>query len=74
MTTPTERAAAVLRTREFLEMLACPENDTVPPEIPSRAKTLLRHYPFDYEIELTCAALPMCWQMPGRHGNVWDAR
>lgn len=62
MTTPTERAAAVLRTRGFLEKLAFANEKAVPRELSLEAETLLRHFPTKYEIELTGAAFPTCWQ------------
>lgn len=66
MTTPTERATAVLRTYDFLEMLSRSQDNSVPEEISLQAETLLRHYPSEFEIELTSKAFPTCWQMPVR--------
>lgn len=63
MTTPTERTAAVQKTRAFLEMLAHGEGNNVSQDIALRAETLLRHYPSDLELELTSAVYPTCWQM-----------
>lgn len=46
MTTPYERARAVLKTRVFLQEL-CSEQDTpdVPESVQREARALLRHYP-----------------------------
>lgn len=64
MTTPSERTAAVLRTRAFLMELANPSVDAIPPDVASIAQSLLRHYPGLADIELTCAMYPGCWEMP----------
>ncbi|PHP85809.1 hypothetical protein CFB52_027190 [Burkholderia sp. AU18528] len=64
MTTPSERTAAVLRTRAFLVELSRLPPDTIPRDVASAAKRLLRHYPGPADIELTCAMYPACWEMP----------
>ncbi|KAB0641658.1 MULTISPECIES: BPSL0761 family protein [Burkholderia cepacia complex] len=64
MTTPSERTAAVLRTRTFLMELGNPAACGIPREIASAAESLLRHYPSLSDIELTCAMYPTCWEMP----------
>ncbi|WP_081067971.1 BPSL0761 family protein [Burkholderia territorii] len=64
MTTPSERTAAVLRTRTFLMELGNPAACGIPREIASAAENLLRHYPSLVDIELTCAIYPTCWEMP----------
>ncbi|WP_111517031.1 BPSL0761 family protein [Cupriavidus phytorum] len=69
MTTPTERAAAVLGTRDFLERLAHVGDDSISRNIALQAETLLRHYPSNSEMEVICLALPTCWQMPVRQKN-----
>lgn len=64
MTTPSERTAAVLRTRAFLMELAVPSANEIPRDVASVAESLLRHYPGLADIELTCAMYPECWEMP----------
>ncbi|KVR68962.1 hypothetical protein WK21_19695 [Burkholderia cepacia] len=64
MTTPSERTAAVLRTRAFLMELAGPSANEIPRDVASVAERLLRHYPGLADIELTCAMYPACWEMP----------
>lgn len=64
MTTPSERTAAVLRTRAFLVELSRPSVDAIPRDVASVAECLLRHYPGLADIELTCAMYPACWEMP----------
>ncbi|WP_081059209.1 BPSL0761 family protein [Burkholderia anthina] len=64
MTTPSERTAAVLRTRAFLVELSRSPADAIPRDVASVAQSLLRHYPGLADIELTCAMYPACWEMP----------
>lgn len=64
MTTPSERTAAVLRTRAFLVELSRLSVDAMPRDVVSVAENLLRHYPSLADIELTCAMYPGCWEMP----------
>ncbi|AFQ52176.1 BPSL0761 family protein [Burkholderia cepacia] len=64
MTTPSERTAAVLRTRAFLMALSKPSVNAVPRDVVLAAENLLRHYPSLADIELTCAMYPTCWEMP----------
>ncbi len=55
MTLPYERLRAVLYTREFLfDLLAPSKTPKVPKEIRERAKSLLRHYPFEAEMDMVC--------------------
>ncbi len=49
MTTPYERAQAVIRTREFLEDLA--SGRLKAKDLPIRARSLLWHYPDAYDLE-----------------------
>jgi hypothetical protein len=67
MTTPDERARAVFRTRYFLENLARP-SACVPASVRLQAEALLRHFPDEADIELTCRAFPTWWQMPASRG------
>ncbi|RQR26497.1 BPSL0761 family protein [Burkholderia sp. Bp9142] len=64
MTTPSERTAAVLRTRAFLVELSRSPAGTIPPDVASVAESLLRHYPGLADMELTCAVYPARWEMP----------
>ncbi len=66
MTMPDERAAAVMRTREFLIRLAPSADGFVPDAVRMDAQTLLRHYPCVDDIALTCENYPRWWQMPLR--------
>jgi hypothetical protein len=52
MTLPTERTNAVLKTEKFLLDLCNPKaTPRVPKEVRERARSLLRHYPSDYDME-----------------------
>jgi len=52
MTLPTERTDAVLRTEKFLLDLCNPKTTPrVPKEVRDRARSLLRHYPSQYDME-----------------------
>jgi hypothetical protein len=54
MTIPSERTRAVLYTQDFLKDLLDPtKTPRVPKEIRRRAHSLLRHYPSDYDMEVT---------------------
>lgn len=56
MTMPHERFAAVNRTREFLLDLMNPKaTPRVPRAIRLRARALIKHYPWDYHVELWAA-------------------
>jgi hypothetical protein len=53
MTLPDERTRAILYARKFLLDLMTPsETPRVPREIRDRARSVLRHYPMPYEVEL----------------------
>ena len=51
MTLHTERANALRRAREFLEDLMLRKYPRTPLVIRERARCILRHYPFDSEID-----------------------
>ena len=54
MTIPIERTRAVLNTRDFLRDLLDPKKTPrIPKEVRRRAGSLLRHYPSDYDLEIT---------------------
>jgi hypothetical protein len=63
MTMPHERTRAVLCTRDFLESIARPSSG-VPEAIRFHAQALLRHYPTEADLDLTCKAFPLWWEMP----------
>lgn len=54
MTIPTERTRAVVYTEQFLVDLMDPrKTPRVPRDIRRRAAALLRHYPSQYDMEIT---------------------
>lgn len=56
MTIPVERTRAVLYTQDFLMDLLDPKKTPrVPKEVRRRAGSLLRHYPSDFDLEITVA-------------------
>jgi hypothetical protein len=55
MTLPYERLRAVNKTREFLfDILIPSKTPRIPKEIRQRARSLLKHYPFESELEMVC--------------------
>lgn len=55
MTVPYERKSAVNRTRKFLYDLMDPKaTPRVPKDIRLQARSLLRHYPSDFDMEMAC--------------------
>lgn len=50
MTTPAQRAHALVSTREFLVNLSNGAYKGAPKHIRNKAKTLLRHYPWDTNV------------------------
>lgn len=59
MTTPSERTNSIMDTKRFLERLL---NRRLEPDVPDAVRkyalALLRHYPFEMEIEMAHHALP----------------
>ena len=54
MTIPSERTRAVVHTEQFLcDLLDPRKTPLVPKEIRLRAASLLRHYPSQYDMEVT---------------------
>jgi len=54
MTLPIERKQAVIRTRQFLLDLLDPKmTPKVPKAIREQAYRCLKHYPLDYDVEMT---------------------
>lgn len=66
MTTPEERTRAVVRTRDFLELLAGADAVEIPGLVQSTAVCLLRHYPLNIDLDFSAAVLPTVWAPPGR--------
>lgn len=59
MTIPAERYRAVKRTHEFLqELLDAKATPRVPREIRQRARSLLKHYPRYYDMEIAAEKAP----------------
>lgn len=55
MTLPYERLRAVNYTRQFLRDLLDPSvTPRVPKNIRERARSLLKHYPWEAEMEMVC--------------------
>jgi len=52
MTQPSERSAAMLQTRQFLQHLSIAGVPRVPQAVREEAKALLRHYPCVADIEI----------------------
>ncbi|MFX1803105.1 hypothetical protein PWR66_05515 [Paraburkholderia sp. A1RO-5] len=61
MTTPHERTRAVVQTREFLEKLASGGAPIDHQKVQDEAIRLLRHYPLDFDLEISSTALPSVW-------------
>ena len=59
MTMPRERTVAVKNTEAFLLSLCNPkETPRVPQAIRQRARSLLKHYPSDYDMEEAAMLVP----------------
>lgn len=62
MTLPYERSRAVVQTEKFLLDLVDPrKTPRVPKGIRQRAKWCLKHYPTEFEMELTANNYPDMW-------------
>jgi hypothetical protein len=63
MTLPDERYRAVRQTRLFLQDLITPGKiSRVPRSVREQARSLLRHYPGDYDMWQACQAAPGVFQ------------
>ncbi len=63
MTLPDERYRAVVQTRRFLLDLCNPEHTPrVPKLIRETAKSMLRHYPSDWDLQRAARACPEVFQ------------
>lgn len=59
MTIPVERLMSVVNTEKFLVSLCRPkETPGVPRVVRERAKSLLRHYPNEFYMQLACEQAP----------------
>lgn len=59
MTLPDERYRSLVQTRRFLLDLCNKEHTPrIPKLIRDTARSMLRHYPSDYELDRLCAAAP----------------
>jgi hypothetical protein len=64
MTTPEQRTASVLATRDFLKTLAEGKTYEVPGAVRALATGLLISYPTPTEILLSSLASPEIWALP----------
>jgi hypothetical protein len=65
MTLPDERYRAVRMTRLFLQDLLIPGKiPRVPKVVRQQARSLLRHYPIDFDMWLACQQAPDIFQDP----------
>ena len=63
MTLPDERFRAVINTEKFLlELLDPKKTPRVPKHIRKQALWCLRHYPSQYEMEMTAEKYPEMWR------------
>lgn len=59
MTLPDERYRSLVRTKEFLiELMSAQDTPRVPKVIRQRARSLLRHWPDNYHLELMAREMP----------------
>lgn len=59
MTLPDERYRSLVRTKEFLiELMSSQDTPRVPKVIRQRARSLLRHWPDNYHLELMTREMP----------------
>lgn len=68
MTVPIERTNAVLNTEKFLLDLLRPSvTPRVPKEVRERARSLLRHYPSSFDMDVISEREDSCEQITVRH-------
>lgn len=59
MTLPDERYRSLVQTKKFLyALMNASETPRVPKDIRNRARSLLRHFPDDYHLDLMCENMP----------------
>lgn len=62
MTLPNERTRAVVAAREFLrDLLNSSRTPRVPKAVRERARSVLRHFPWDMHIDEAAELLPEVW-------------
>lgn len=62
MTMPLERTNAVNRVREFLrKLLVASETPRIPKSVRLEAKSLLKHYPSEYDLIRSAFKCPEVW-------------
>ena len=65
MTLPDERYRAVKNARQFLRDLMDPKKTPrVPRAIRLQARSVLKHYPADYDMDLAAFTLPKVFEKP----------
>lgn len=63
MTLPDERYRAVIYTRKFLmDLLDARATPRIPKELRERARSCLRHYPSDWDLQRAADACPEVFQ------------
>ena len=62
MTLPDERYRAVKYAQQFLSRLAGGEIPRVPKAVRDEARSILRHYPSDYDMQRAAAGAPEVFQ------------
>ena len=69
---PSERAEAVLNTRQFLvELLDPKKTPRVPMAVRTQASRCLRHYPSEYHITRAKELSPEVWGAHEKSGDFW---
>jgi hypothetical protein len=62
MTLPDERYRAVKSAQQFLARLAGGEYPRTPKAVREEARSILRHYPLDYDLQRAAEAAPSVFQ------------
>ena len=62
MTLPDERYRAVKTAAQFLARLAGGDLPRVPKAVRDEARSILRHYPLEYDMKKTCQTSPDIFQ------------
>ena len=62
MTLPDERYRAVQHAQQFLARLAGGEYPRVPKAVREEARSILRHYPLDWDLQRAAEAAPDVFQ------------
>lgn len=64
VTTPVERTRAVMAAERFLGRLVRREIKGVPKAVREEANRILRHYPSQYDLEVSAERAPDRWGRP----------